>query len=192
MSPRFAVLNGLAFCGVLAGCSPSPLASTPRSNPTARPSASVSTSLPSARNTSAGCAGTTVDTGPGQPSWADIGGGSVPWAVGQPPEVVGVMFATELVAKGERPDGSANKVLWLTQAPISSTQLTLRARPADAAAPVVNLTVPVAEGHQQFPSIVDLPTAGCWRITISWGAGSTENSTFGLMVLPGGSLPRQP
>ena len=102
------------------------------------------------------------------------------------------MFATELVAKGERPDGSANKVLWLTQTPIASTQLTLRAQPADAATPVVNLTVPRAEGQQQFPSIVDLPTPGCWQLNISWGAGSTENSTFGLMVLPGGALPRRP
>ena len=102
------------------------------------------------------------------------------------------MFATELVAKGERPDGSANKILWLTRAPISSSQLTLRAQPADAATPVVNLKVARVEGYQQFPSIVDLPTPGCWRINISWGAGSTENSTFGLTVLPGGSLPGRP
>ncbi len=191
MSRRFAVLNGLALCGVLAGCSPSPISSREASTPTPQPSASVSTSGPGSRNTGAGCAGTTVDTGPGLPAWADIGGGTIPWAVGQPPEVVGVVFATELVAKGERPDGSANKVLWLTQTPIASPQLTLRAQPADAATPVVNLTVPGAEDNQQFPSIVDLPIPGCWRINISWGVGSTENSTFGLTVLPGGSLPRR-
>lgn len=99
------------------------------------------------------------------------------------------MFATELVAKGERPDGSANKILWLTRAPVPSSQLTLRAQPADAATPVVTFRL---AGYQQFPSIVDLPTPGCWRINISWGARSTENSTFGLPVLPGGSLPRRP
>jgi hypothetical protein len=192
MSRRFALFIGLALCWLLAGCSPSPVTSKPVSSPIARPSASVSTSVPGSRNTGAGCAGTAVETGTGLPSWADIGGGSIPWAVGQPPEVVGVMFATELVAKGERPDGSANKVLWLTQMPIASTQLTLRAQPAHAATPVVNLTVPRAEGQQQFPSIVDLPTPGCWRLNISWGAGSTENSTFGLMVLPGGTVPRRP
>lgn len=192
MSCRFAVLNGLALCGVLAGCSPSPITSTPASSPSVPPSASVSASVPGSRNTGAGCAGTTVDTGTGLPSWADIGGGSIPWAVGKPPVVVGVMFATELVAKGQRPDGSANKILWLTEAPISSPQLTLRAQPADAATPVVNLRLARAEGQQQFPSIVDLPTPGCWRINVSWGAGSTEDSTFGLTVLPGGSLPRRP
>ncbi len=192
MSRHFAVLSGLALWGVLAGCSPGPSASPPASTPSAHPSASVSTSGPGSRNTGAGCAGTAVDTGPGLPSWADVGGGSIPWAVGQPPGVVGVMFATELVAKGERPDGSANKVLWLTETPMASTLLTLRAQPDDAATPVVNLSFPGADGNRQFPSIVDLPTPGCWRINLSWGAGSTENSTFGLMVLPSGSLPRRP
>jgi hypothetical protein len=192
MSRRFAVLNGLALCGVLAGCSPSPVVSRPAFSPTARQSASVSTSVPSSRNTGAGCAGTAVDTGAGQPSWADIGGGRIPWAVGQPPEVVGLIFATELVANGARPDGSANKILWLTRAPISTTQLTLRAQPAEAAEPVVTLRFPQVEGYQQFPSIVNLPTSGCWRINISWGAGSTANSTFGLSVLPSGSLPPPP
>lgn len=141
----------------------------------------------SASTTSAGCGGTNVGIGGGLPSWSGIGGvGGIPWAVGRPPEVVGVMFATELVAKGERPDGSTNKVLWLTRAPIASSQLTLHAQPADAATPVVTLRL---AGYQQFPSIVDLPYPGCWRINISWGAGSTETSTFGLTVLPAGSLP---
>ncbi len=133
-------------------------------------------------------------TGQGLPSWADAGpGGGIPTVVGRPPEVVGVLFATELVAKGERPDGT-NKILWLTRAPVSSGQVTLRAQPADAATPAVTLRIAGAltiagAGYQQFPSIVDLPNPGCWRINISWGAGSTENSTFGLTVLPRGSLP---
>jgi hypothetical protein len=192
MYRRFAVLSGLAFCGVLAGCSSSPGVAKPASSPAAQHSASVSTSVPGWRNTGAGCGGTAVGTGPGLPSWADVGEGGIPWAVGRPPEVVGVMFARELVAKGERPDGSTNKILWLTRAPISSSQLTVRAQPADATTPVTNLLVARVLGYQQFPSIVDLPTPGCWRINISWGAGSTENSTFGLTVLPGGSLPRRP
>jgi hypothetical protein len=192
MYRRFAVLSGLAFCGVLAGCASSPSVSKPASSPAAQHSASVSASVPGWRNTGAGCGGTAVGTGPGLPSWAEVGGGGIPGAVGRPPEVIGVMFATELVAKGERPDGSTNKILWLTGAPISSSQLMLRAQPADAATPVVNLRVARVAGYQQFPSIIDLPTPGCWRINISWGVGSTENSTFGLTVLPGGSLPRRP
>ena len=189
MSPRFAVLNALALCGILAGCSPSPVVSPLGFSPTALPSAPPSTPVPSSRNTGAGCAGTAVDTGPGLPSWAEVGGGRIPWALGQPPAVVGVMFATELVARGERPDGSANKILWLTRSPIPPNQLTLRAQPAQSAAPVVSLRFPRVEENQQFPSIVDLPTPGCWRINVSWGTGSTENSTFGLNVLPAGSLP---
>jgi hypothetical protein len=158
-------------------------------------SASASASVPGSHTTGAGCGVTAVATGQGLPSWADVGGGGIPWAVGRPPEVVGILFATELVAKGERPDGSTNKILWLTRTPISSRLLTLRAQPADAATPVVTQSIDAAvtdvgsAGYQQFPSIVDLPNPGCWRINLSWGAGSTENSTFGLTVLPAGSLP---
>jgi hypothetical protein len=174
------LLAVVALVGV--GCAPAEPA-------VAQHSASVSASVPGWHTTGAGCGGTAVATGQGLPSWADAGGGAgIPWAVGRPPEVVGVMFGTELVAKGERPDGSTNKILWLTRTPISSSQLTLRAQPADAATPVVTLRIAGA-GYQQFPSIVDLPNPGCWRINISWGAGSTENSTFGLTVLPRGSLP---
>jgi hypothetical protein len=156
--------------------------------PTVAPnSASASPSAIGSHTTSAGCAGTEVSTGLGLPPWAESGGGgNIPWAVGRPPEVVGVLFATELVAKGERPDGSTNKILWLTRGPVASSQLTLRARPANAATPIVTLRF---AGYQQFPSIVDLPTPGCWQIDISWSAGPTLNSTFGLTVLPAGSLP---
>ena len=35
--------------------------------------------------------------------------------------VDGVMFATDLVAKGERPDESTNKILWLGSIPGAST-----------------------------------------------------------------------
>jgi hypothetical protein len=162
MYRRFAVLSGLAFCGVLAGCSSSPSVSKLASSPAAQHSASVSTSVPGWRNTGAGCGGTAVGTGAGLPSWADVGGGGIPWAVGRPPEVAGVMFATELVAKGERPDGSTNKILWLTRAPISSSQLTLRAQPANAATPVVNLRVARARDTSSFRrlSICQLPVAG--------------------------------
>jgi hypothetical protein len=174
-----------------AGCAPAGPA-------VAQHSASAAASVPGWHTTGAGCGGTAVGTGPGPPPWADAGpaGGGIPWAVGRPPEVVAVLFATELVAKGERPDGSSNKILWVTRSVVPSSQITLRAQPADAATPVVThrftgaVTLRLA-GYQQFPSIVDLPNPGCWRINVSWGAGSTENSTFGLTVLPSGSLPRR-
>jgi hypothetical protein len=130
------------------------------------------------------------------PSWADVGGGGIPWAVGQPPQAVAVLFSTELVANGKRPDGSENKILWLTRGAAPSGQLTLRAQPADATTPVVTLRLAAAlslagAGYDQFPSIVDLPNPGCWRINISWGAGSADSSTFGLTVLSAGSVPRR-
>jgi hypothetical protein len=154
--------------------------------PTVQHPSSTTTPVRGEHDTSAGCADTEVLTGSAMPAWAGVSDGSIPWAAGRPLEVVGVLFATELVAKGDRPDGSTNKILWVTRAPISSSQLTVHARPVDAGAPVVTFQL---QGNQQFPSIIDLPSPGCWLIDISWGQGSAKTSTFGLTVLPAGSVP---
>ncbi len=126
------------------------------------------------------------------PTWGSVGAGTIPWTLGQPRDVVAVLFATELVAGGARPDGSTNKILWLTRAPVASNRIMLAARPVGAEVPVVTQEVPGTQGYEQgrqFPSIVDLPTPGCWRIDVS---GGSLRSGFELNVLASGSLPRRP
>ncbi len=39
------------------------------------------------------------------------------------------------------------------------------------------------------PSIVDVPTAGCWSFQASWGSYPSKTAIINLDVLPAGTLP---
>jgi hypothetical protein len=101
---------------------------------------------------------------------------------------VAILFAVELVAKGIRPDGSSNKILWVTQSP--TDQLTIVAHPLNATGPKVAIDYPTTGGNQT-PSIVDLPSPGCWSFQLKWGGVQTTRALLDLWVLPAGSLPNR-
>ena len=144
---------------------------------------------PSEPTAHGGCGNTQVHTGP-MPTWANSGfSGSptgLPWATGTPPTAIAIVYATELVALGQRPDGSSNKILWATET--STDQLRIVARPADGAGSPVAINNPTTNGNQ-VPSIVDLPAAGCWTFQLTWGAAQSSRSTLQLWVLPQHTLP---
>jgi hypothetical protein len=161
---------------VVSGCAQSRAAAPQRSTP-----------LPGHSETVA-CAGTVVaDTQP--PSWALAGWihptvttWPVPWAIGQPDDAIAYLFARRLVAgKSPRVDGTSNKVLWVVKDPVPSI---VQGHPFGRSSP----TITVAGG----PSIVDVPTAGCWTFELRWGASSHNTSVINLQVLPAGSLPSIP
>jgi hypothetical protein len=136
-----------------------------------------------------GCAGTVL-TDAEPPAWAQGGWNHqkgtpwpVPWAWGTDRDAVGFVFATQLVAgPSPRVDGSNNKVLWETKDFPSGSHVTVDGHPAGVPQPVVT----VAGG----PSIVDVPTAGCWIFRLSWTANNgSHSSTISLQVLPHGTLP---
>ncbi len=129
-----------------------------------------------------GCAGTVL-TEAEPPIWSQ-GGWShdkgtpwpVPWAMAEPGDAVAFVFANELVAgSGPRPDGSANKVLWVARDPQA---FIVEGRPLGQSQPVIT----VAGG----PSIVDAPTPGCWTFQIRQGE---RTSVVNLQVLPKGTIP---
>jgi hypothetical protein len=137
---------------------------------------------PSSQAFAGGCAGTVL-TNAEPPAWAQ-GGWShtpgtpwpVPWAMATPGDAVAFMFAKELVAgSSPRSDGSQNKVLWVVKDP---TSFLVESRPLGQAQPVVT----VAGG----PSIVDVPTPGCWTFQLLRGE---QTSVINLQVLPAGTLP---
>jgi len=117
---------------------------------------------PSEPTAHGGCGNTQVRTGP-IPAWANSGfsGSStgLPWAAGTPSTAIAILFATELVARGLRPDGSANKILWATETP--TYQLHIVARPVDGAGSPVAINNPTTNGNQVPPSSISpLPAAG--------------------------------
>lgn len=109
--------------------------------------------------------------------------------MGSPPDAVAYLFATQLVAGGQRPDGSSNKVLWVTRDP--AQELTIEGRPLGRSQPVVPIRGRTVYGNQ-LPSEVDVPTPGCWSFVVSWSSGSRRTSTIRLEVLPAGTLPPRP
>lgn len=142
-----------------------------------------------------GCSGTVVtDSEP--PRWAQ-GGWShtkgtpwpVPWALGTSADALAYVFAIQLVAGvSPRKDGSNNKIAWVAKGN-PSPNFVVEGRPLGQSKPVVSIP--------GGPSIVDVPTAGCWTFRLVWGpayAGDTtitgeHTSTINLEVLPAGMLP---
>jgi len=170
--------SGLAAVLVLlAGCT----SSQPTSQAKASPTAAVHTFV-------GGCAGTVL-TDAVPPTWAQDGWThtkgtpwGVPWALGTQSSTVAYVFATQLVAgTSPRVNGTSNKILWESRDNPSGAAVTVEGRPLGQSQPVVT----IAGG----PSIVDVPTAGCWTFRLSWSASGQHSSTINLEVLPAGKLP---
>lgn len=175
---RGAVLAAL-FLILAGGCTTSP-ATSAQTQPS--PKAAVHT-------LNGGCAGTVL-TDAQPPLWAQ-GGWShakgtpwpVPWAFGTGVDTVAYLFAIQLVAgTSPRVDGSQNKVLWESKDSPSGGNLLVDGHPFGESQPVVN----VPGG----PSIIDVPTPGCWTFRLSWSSNGPQTSTINLEVLPAGSVPR--
>src|SRR5215472_5188838 len=119
---RFTTWPTIAVLLVLTACSAT---GSPASPPavSSRPG-SVAGSMPAV----GGCSGTAVSTAE-PPVWAQGGFSTprdrpwVPWALGQPGDAIAYLFATQLVAEGRRPDGAANKVLWVVRDGDSRSQV---------------------------------------------------------------------
>ena len=122
--------------------------------------------------------GSPVLTGP-LPAWARAGfstdGSGIPHVLGRAGTIVGILFGAPLSAP-PAPDRS-NKILWVSQAPVTGRSAADHARLNGATETV---TREVAGGPG--PSIIDLPRAGCWHLTLTWW-GNTD--TMDLMYQPG-------
>jgi hypothetical protein len=176
---RFAGAGLAALLILLAsGCTSSPPAAAQ-----VRQSPSVSV-----HSFAGGCAGTVL-TDAEPPGWAQGGWTHtrgtpwpVRWAFGTRGDTIAYVFATQLVAGGSpRRDGSNNKVLWEARDDSSGATVVVEGRPLSQPQPVVT----IAGG----PSIVDVPTAGCWTFRLSWSANGQHSSTINLQALPAGTLP---
>jgi hypothetical protein len=119
-----------------------------------------------------------------QGGWTVAKGASwpVPWAFGTGGDTVAYLFATQLIAgSGPRVDGSNNKVLWEAKDYPSGGSVVVEGRPLGQSQPVLT----IAGG----PSIVDVPTSGCWTFRLSWNANGEHSSIMNLQALPAGTNP---
>jgi hypothetical protein len=168
MRMLYAVGAALALCSLTACSAGAPAATSPTDEPASAPA----TELP--------CTGAIV-SGP-LPVWARDGfeppDQSVPHVVGVGGDIVGVVFAQPLHALASA--GTENKVLWVARPGATAdsgdslgTELTIRAR-LNGVGTTTSTTLAGGPG----PSVVDVPSPGCWTVTLTW-SGRTD-----LVALP--------
>jgi hypothetical protein len=85
--------------------------------------------------------------------------GGTPWARTKP---VGAHIFTTVVPRNVNP-----KVLWIARRKTSLATFLIRGQRLDASGSFVTRSEGV--GEYQFPSYVEIPSAGCWRVTVSVG-----------------------
>jgi hypothetical protein len=90
-----------------------------------------------------------------------------------PDSAAGFLFARPL--RSGHPENPANKILWVVRTPRRGSALQLAGRPLGAAGPTVQQSQPADSSPGEiYPSIVDVPTPGCWRFTLRWATGRAE------------------
>jgi hypothetical protein len=104
------------------------------------------------------------DSSPGPPMW--------PHALSFRRAVAAILFAHPL--RAGNPTNPSNKILWIMKFPRHGLPLRIDARPLRAERPVIRLAFPADSSPGEiYPSYVNVPTAGCWRLALHW-AGHTD------------------
>jgi hypothetical protein len=104
------------------------------------------------------------------PEWARGGFSDpaprMPHVLGRSREIVAIIWGDPLFSPPlERRN---NKILWVSRAPVTtSSDLRIRAQRMEGRRNVDRPVRRVVKGGPG-PSIVDLPGAGCWRLTLRW------------------------
>ena len=109
------------------------------------------------------------------PVWARAGFSdatpTMPLALGASNRIVAIVFGNPLLSPPGKQRG--NKILWVSRGPVQAmSDLRIRAQRmagSHPVGPVVSRAVVGGPG----PSIIDLPAAGCWRLSLRW-SGRTD------------------
>ncbi|MFI5890050.1 hypothetical protein ACIA5D_08000 [Actinoplanes sp. NPDC051513] len=111
------------------------------------------------------------------PEWARTGfsgdGAGIPHVFGKSGDILGVIFGSPL--KAPPAEDRSNKILWVTRVSATTAgDLTIHAK-LDGTDETAERKVTGGPG----PSIIDLPQAGCWRLTLEWwGHTDTMDLTY--------------
>jgi hypothetical protein len=146
------------------------------SGPAPSPAAVVPTSQ-SAQPAAGGCGGTQAQRGP-VPAWVDAAAGhnvpnGLPYVTASPDVAAGFLFGYPL--RAGHPQDRSNKVLWVVRTPRQGSNLQIDAHPLGAQQPVVHESRPAGSGPGEiYPDGIDVPTPGCWQLTLVWATGRAE------------------
>lgn len=93
-----------------------------------------------------------------------------PWLVTNGSAFVAVLYGDPLIG-GKRSDGKANKVLWIAvgEEPRDPSDLVIHATgPGNRR--VAQASPSATSNVRQFPSFLDVPSSGCWVVTLTLGS----------------------
>jgi hypothetical protein len=95
-------------------------------------------------------------------------GFTVPYALASN-DAAGAFFFADPLRAGH-PTNPANKVLWIVRFPRDGHALTITARLSTDPSNVVRISRPADSSPGEiYPSYVDVPKPGCWRLLLAWG-----------------------
>lgn len=87
---------------------------------------------------------------------------------------LGVLWADPMVAGQPGPDQPSNKILWIVNRPREGSDLVVTAQPHERSAPTLAHSFEANSGPGEiYPSIIDVPEAGCWEMQLEWAGHQT-------------------
>lgn len=136
------------------------------SGPDGSESGSPADQAPSGSTTGSGCM---LDYEPAPlPEWARAGftppDQAMPYVVGDRGDMVAILWDTHHPLEAPPAESENNKILWVARVGAAEGPLEIRAT-LEGTGQTVTRTVSPAPG----PSGVDLPSAGCWSVELTWG-----------------------
>ncbi len=110
------------------------------------------------------------------PPWARAGFSDprprITHTIGRSGEIAAVLFGYPLLSPPSRV--RSNKILWVPRVPLRGlSTLRISAQRMAGARPVGHRVLRSVAGGPG-PSIIDLPAAGCWRLTLRWSGRSDQ------------------
>lgn len=148
----------------LAGCISTGCTSAGSDDDPAGPPVTGSSAVPGEQP---GACRTTYPASP-LPEWAGAGFSapepSVPHVLGDAGDIVAIVWVAEHPLSAPPQAGKNNKILWVARTGAADGPLVIRATSARTGE-TVSRTVEPAPG----PSVVDLPSPGCWSFDLAWG-----------------------
>jgi hypothetical protein len=145
--------------------------------PIPSPSAAGLTPVATPAATTVECGTTTIARG-GNPEWLDSAGAHnnplfLRYVVARPALAAGFLFADPL--RAGHPVNPANKILWVVRTDRNGTPLVINGHPLNATSPRVHTTQEANSSPGEiYPSVVDVPTAGCWQFDLQWANSQAQ------------------
>ncbi len=97
----------------------------------------------------------------------------LPYFITSPASAAGFLFAYPLRAGSV--SNPNNKILWVVGVPRDGSDLHVTGHPQNATTPTMDQSFPANSSPGEiYPSIVNVPTAGCWHFDLSWGKNKTS------------------